>query len=59
MNANDTKVNFVCFNCNILRLAHNRKHVFNNLKKSNALVFLQESHMIKEMRKYMRKNGMA
>ncbi len=41
-------VNQVSFNCNGLCLAKKRQIVFQNLKKLNAVIFIQETHCTKE-----------
>ncbi len=43
-----TNVNIVLFNCNGLGLVKKRQKVFQNLKKLDSIVFIQETHCIKE-----------
>ncbi len=44
----NNNVNLVSFNCNGLGFVKKRQIVFQNLKKLNAIIFIQETHCTKE-----------
>ncbi len=44
----NNNVNLVSFNCNGLGLVKKRQILFQNLKKLNAIIFIQETHCTKE-----------
>ncbi len=48
----NNNVNLVSFNCNGLGIVKKRQIVFQNLKKLNAISFIQEIHCTKEERKW-------